>query len=558
MSVAAHIRQGSTGAALGARMSAGTWRSGRSLEHALRSRTLIVALVATGIGLRLAQYLANRSLWIDEAWLALNLIERPFRELAQPLDFNQGAPIGFLFAEGVIVRIFGYSEYVLRLFPLLSGLLSVPAFAWVARRAFSRASAPLAVLLFAVADGLIYYSSELKPYEVDVAVAVGLLAAGILLAEDQPRGSRRPLLATVAGVLLIPFSFPAIFIAAAVAGTLSVRLGFHRRHLHRPAAVAILLWCSAVVGVAAFGATRLRQLRASLDAGGGLFLGISGSSSPLHAINVAGTEITTAMGMPQARPFNQVEKLALLCALAGVIALLRRDRSLLAMLVVPFPLLLGSSAVHAYPILARTVLFLMPASVLLIAEGVAGMARALPRGGRTIAVLAALAMVVGPISLAGTRLVHPRMHEEIKPVLEFVRDRWRPGDVLYVHYGAQYALLYYDECDCLRLSRPHTARQLWPLQPVRDQKLQYGQAAVPLVPDVILGRNYGADSNRYIQDLNRVRQRQRVWFLYTHVSSLPEQRFIRGTLLRQMASLGRRIDGIDRPGAHAYLYRIDS
>src|SRR5689334_11792537 len=97
------------------------------------SGKLIVAFVALGIALRVAQYAAGRSLWIDEAWLALNLIEKPFSALTGRLDFNQAAPVGFLLVEGALAKLIGYGEKTLRLFPLLCGVASVPSFAWLAR-----------------------------------------------------------------------------------------------------------------------------------------------------------------------------------------------------------------------------------------------------------------------------------------------------------------------------------------------------------------------------------------------------------------------------------------
>jgi dolichyl-phosphate-mannose-protein mannosyltransferase len=524
----------------------------------LRSRELVLVLVGLGVLLQIAQYLANRSLWVDEAWLSLNLIDRPLSGLTTTLDFQQAAPLGFLLIEGSITKVLGYSEYALRLFPLACGLVSIPVFAWLARRILSTTAAPFAILLFVVSDGLIYYSSEVKPYETDVAVAVCFLGAGILLAEEEV-GRTRALLIAAGGLALVTLSFAAVFVVAAVAGVLTVRLlSNRRRHLLSPASLAVLLWGCAAIGIAIFGLTRGRLVRGSFE-DSGRFLGVGGSSSPLHAVNVMGTQIATAMGLPQQRPFSHVEKLALLCALVGAVALLRRDRTRFWMLIAPLALLLGASAAHVYPILKRTELFLVPIVILFIAEGVAQVVRWLPgRAQLAAAFLLPTILVAGPLWLAGERLIHPRTNEEIRPVLEYVRDHWRPGDTLYVHYGAQYALLYYEECNCLRLSAPGTRRQLWPLRALRGQKDQFGQAAVPLSSDVVIGRYHGSDSRQYLADLDRIRRRHRVWFLYSHVGSDSEESFIRDDLLGHLASLGTRIGGIDRPGAHADLYQLNA
>jgi hypothetical protein len=523
----------------------------------LRSRELVFFLVGLGILLRVAQYLANRSLWVDEAWLALNIIDRPLKELTEPLEFNQAAPVGFLLVEGLAAKTIGFSEYALRLFPLVSGLVSIPVFAWLARRVLSAAAVPFAILLFAVADGLIYYSSEVKPYETDVAVAVCLLAAGIVVAESGLRRIRTALVIALAGLALVPLSFPSVLVVAAVSGVISTRLLFdRRRQLSSPTSLVMILWGSAAIGIAVFGATRADRVRESFG-DSGRFLGVEGSSSPLHALNVMGTQIADAIGFPQERPFSQLEKLALLCAVVGCIALLRRNRPQLLILIVPFALLFAASAARFYPILKRTELFLVPAVVLLIAEGIVQIVRWAPERGRAaVALLVTILIGAGPVLLAGKRLVHPRAVEEIKPALAFVRDHWRRGDTLYVHYGAQYGLLYYEQCDCLRLTAPNDERDLWPLRPLRESRSQYAQAAIPLTPDVLLGRYFGSDTRRYVEDLDRVRGRRRVWFLYSHVSSAQEESMIRDVVLPHMASLGERITGIDRTGAHAYLYEL--
>jgi len=50
--------------------------------------SLILSAIAVGFGfvIRLVQYLSNRSLWGDEASIALNIINRSYQELLTPLS----------------------------------------------------------------------------------------------------------------------------------------------------------------------------------------------------------------------------------------------------------------------------------------------------------------------------------------------------------------------------------------------------------------------------------------------------------------------------------------
>src|SRR5687768_18032724 len=61
---------------------------GAAMSDASRRRWLIVLLLAllVGAGLRVGQYLAQRSYWHDEASLVLNVFDKPARELLGPLD----------------------------------------------------------------------------------------------------------------------------------------------------------------------------------------------------------------------------------------------------------------------------------------------------------------------------------------------------------------------------------------------------------------------------------------------------------------------------------------
>src|SRR6185503_14605680 len=88
-------------------------------------RVIAALLILLGALLRVRQYLTGRSLWADEAMLALNIVNRNFAGLLQPLDYDQGAPIGFLLVEKIFNSVLGKNELALRLLPLLVGLISL-------------------------------------------------------------------------------------------------------------------------------------------------------------------------------------------------------------------------------------------------------------------------------------------------------------------------------------------------------------------------------------------------------------------------------------------------
>jgi predicted membrane-bound mannosyltransferase len=142
-----------------------------SPEGALFWRVSWTAAVL-GCLLRIVQYRLDRSLWMDEAYVSLNILHRSFAGLCRALDYHQGAPIGFLLLEKSAVRLWGGGEYVLRLFPLLAGIASVLLFYRLASKALPARAVPVAVGLFAISPSLIYYSSEVKQYSSDVAIAL--------------------------------------------------------------------------------------------------------------------------------------------------------------------------------------------------------------------------------------------------------------------------------------------------------------------------------------------------------------------------------------------------
>ena len=77
--------------------------AGRGLDLDLRSLSIVI--VGTGVVLRFVQLIAQRPLWLDEVWMALNIVTRPFGGALQTLDAGQNAPVLFLWSERVAVLV---------------------------------------------------------------------------------------------------------------------------------------------------------------------------------------------------------------------------------------------------------------------------------------------------------------------------------------------------------------------------------------------------------------------------------------------------------------------
>jgi hypothetical protein len=163
-------------------------------------------------------------------------------------------------------------------------------------------------------------------------------------------------------------------------------------------------------------------------------------------------------------------------------------------------------------------------------------------------VILAVAVAAGPVYLAATRLINPRHTEEIRPVLEFVRDHWKTGDTLYLDYKAQYAFLYYEECKCLRLT--HNGRELWPVRPLSGSDF-----LAPAVDSRTAALVVVKDLRQYAMRLRGQRTGSRVWLLYSHLDNAKKEHPIE-QMLSALDKRGVRLNSINRTRAHAYLYEL--
>jgi len=488
-----------------------------------------ITLIGFGILLRTVQYAANPSLWVDEAAVALNIIQRTYADLFQPLDYGQTTPVGFLLLVKFVSLRLGIGEHALRLIPFLSGVASLFLFHALAKRCLVREAVPWALFLFAIASPLVFYSSELKQYSSDVFITLVILLAGIRAREKLLDLSSVAMFGA-AGAVGIWFSLPATFVAGGVALALVVSC-VARKDLGG----GVLAVLAGTLFLLSFGAEYhllIRNVR--LDYLLEFFsrdLMPFPPSSPWHLLWIWDTFIFLFI-FPMGLALKGLGAFSFLC---GVISMLKRNRDTLFILFFPALVAIVASALQRYPLRGRLVLFLAPFLAILMAEGIRQVFE-MDRSKRLSAgVLFAVLLFLQPLADAAVNIRYPeetrsRMgsSEEVRPVLRYIRDHWRDGDLLYVFSSSEIAFRYYS----LLLGADFR--------------------------EVIIGASLRKDfENTYRKELDRLRGRDRVWVLFSHVSS--NERWKEGNVERMVGyleTLGKRQDQVRHPGAFAYLFDL--
>ncbi len=478
-----------------------------------------VAVVLLGGGLRLAALLLDRCLWIDEAMLALNLVTRTPRGLLDPLDYNQGAPVGFLLAVKGAISAFGASEWALRLVPFAASVFGLIAFAWTARRLLPPHAALLAGALFAFSPHLVSYAGECKQYACDAAVAAGLLAVAVGLLEG--KGGRRWLLLALAGAAAVWCSHPAAFVLGGIGTALLLSTAVERdRARFLAAGFTVACW------LVSFGACYLICLK---NLGGNKYLADYWAGHFLALPPKSIGDITWLVDhliyfftIPGGFGGSLVPLggFAALLALVGLREFARERWPVAVALALPAAFVLLASALHKYPIGGRLMLFMVPFAVLLVARGAWVVLDAVREKNRFAAGALVVLLVGAPLWESVDALRKPPRHEELAPVLRTVRGELQPGDRVFVYYGAVPAFTFY----------------------IREQPLS--------AEAVTLGEEHRGDPAAYRAELAKLHGR--VWVVVSHRHA-DEEAIMRATL----DARGVCEREVKRPGAAAYLYKLE-
>ncbi len=236
------------------------------------------------------------------------------------------------------------------------------------------------------------------------------------------------------------------------------------------------------------------------------------------------------------RPLEwELAPLALALLALGAARLLHDRRTAAALALAPVPLAVVAAAISAYPFADRLALWTVPLAAVLLARVLPDRLLALPAWRLLPTPARALPLVMGLVlvtAVAGPAVVRTlpdtvrvQHVEELKPVLQELRDRRRPDDLVLVDIAAKGAFDYYAP----RLGIP------------RD--------------GVVLFRDSSEDPRCDDGPALAAAQvaRRRVWLVFSHLLSDQDRLGGPADVLSRAGVVTLAADRISRPGAYAVL-----
>ncbi|MDD2816604.1 MAG: glycosyltransferase family 39 protein [Thiotrichaceae bacterium] len=515
-------------------------------------------LLLLGVFLRARQYFFNRSIWLDEAFIATNLERGWSNLLSLPLDYSHShiAPPGFLVINKVFVSIFGQIDWAIRLFPFLASLAALWLFYKLASRVLSPMAVPIAILLFAISDALIFQAVNFKQYSSDVAITLLLSYWAILFVQKTALVRKDWIRLGILGAVVVWFSHPAIFVLV----TIGLYLTLHFAHKKQFKTLLPLFAVGAVWVISFLVMYRFISGGGIATSSIGMWLiqfwiinqGFMPPVWTLHAYNWLLQHYIMMFSSPGGLGVPEV---AGILFLIGGVSLYFTKRAALFILVFPLLLVIIASALYKYPFMERLLLFLLPMVYLLIAEALVQLKLQLSTLSHSqwIEIPTKILLMAALISSSVLDLPILRTVEEIKPLLSQLQQQRTPQDTLYIYHWAEPAFRFYakqyglDYNQCALISKPPVAEYTKEIDYFRSEHKVPLKTAAETHCILGVAENY----DKSAADIEQLRGKGRVWILFTHANQVEISLF-----LNALNQMGKKQAEWLQPGASLHLYEL--
>lgn len=426
---------------------------------------LLILILFAGVFLRVFHYVNNRSLWEDEVFLASSLIRMNFTELATlPLDYQQRAPIGFLWLSKLGVFLFDKRELSLRLFPFICGIVALFAFVPVAKYFLkSKVSFLTAIAVVAIAPPIVYHAVELKQYGAEFLATV--LCLLLYVRFNGTTQIRELLLWGLSGAVILWFSFSSLFILAGLAGAIGLTLLIKKEwKLLFLYLIPFSCWLISFLVQYILFISRFpeEEWLVQFWRNRGAFMPFPPRSLQdlLWPFNQIYSLVKYPLGLtwyeldynhaynPFLRMMARMPLAPILAGLLGLWALFSKHKKQLLLLACPVILALLASSLEFYPLRERLTMFLAPIFVLVIAKGIEILFTwQIPLIAKRLCLILLLA---APLFNSTAQAINPDLFGDYKKsrqreAMQYIQKHYQTGDVVYVYWNNLPSFLYYQE-----------------------------------------------------------------------------------------------------------------
>ncbi|GAA1763784.1 glycosyltransferase family 39 protein [Luedemannella helvata] len=419
-----------------------------------------IVIIAVGSALRFVHWAGSGSFSQDEISLVISFAHRSLGGLRGGLEYDQVAPMGWLWAEKLAYEIAGPGELSLRFIPMLAGCASLVVVAFLARRLLSPLVALLALGLVSFSPQILYYSTQVKQYSFEVGCTALLVLLALRALPDptarpeveQGRGRVVAFWATAA--VTCWFATTSIFTAGVVGGLLLLFAAWRARWRR-------VLWhvAGGAAAAASIGAMYLVQ---QPHVAGWLTTWWArhypGSMGPVDLTPSSLLYWTVRCGNALARQALGVRNsegrvILLVLLVAGLVALVVRHRRVGVLVAAPVVTAYLLALLRLYPFGARLALWVVPLMIIMVCAAVDAAVRALARpdhprmrwaaGALALVMVSSLAWTYAPT--LGRRLPHNQLtlYERAEEAIRYVAANRGPADLVYFGYNTSRVAVWY-------------------------------------------------------------------------------------------------------------------
>ncbi len=398
-------------------------------------KNICLSMIISGLLLAICQLFFNRSLWLDEAMLTMNLISKSFTELLSPLDRNQVAPIAFLYIEKLMITLFGDSEFVLRLFPFFCYLLSVPLMYRLTFKITKSENITLLSTVFFTLNYMIFgYSSEVKQYSSDLLFTLLIVYYSLLLIENT--NIKSLIWYSIIGIVAVWFSNISIIILFTCGLYTIYYIALKNRN--NKIIIPIVFWFLSFAIYYLFFIKGHPSAEIMKEYWADCFMPLNPFTAEFYKFIYSTSRVFYFYNMA----YGAIWFIPLIVSIFYVImALIKKQYNVLYILCSALTVHLLISAFKLYPFNGRLVLYLLPFTIIMYSSGIFLLYEIIKEKFVKFPIIAVL--VPALLMYFPYTQNFPKQKEETARSIKYIAENIKPDDKIYIYYASISSYDYY-------------------------------------------------------------------------------------------------------------------